>query len=233
MKKNLLIIFIALFISTAWAQKTDFYFFADAAIGMFSDIRDAEFSPNPGATEDGKAILESVLKNTARKNQLYAKVIYHLKQFDNQDRVEIQRAVAILSSGILLLQSANGNSKSYMEKVLSDPKLLLQQGVFSRRMAELSEASNSAWMTYAQTAGLVTYPLIDGFSSTLKDKDPEKMQKELTKLLITEKEVELLKSHLQESFGPVLADNRKAGFVDMPAISMWRFLNDKWTPAAE
>lgn len=232
MKKILLIFFFGLFARTALAQSTDFYDFADSAIDIFSDIRNAELPQDSQANNDEKALLESALKNSVRKNQIYARAMYRLKEFNKPGHEGIQQAVKFLTSGIFLLQSANNNFGSYMEQLLNDPKLLTQQGTVSRKIAELSEASNSAWQAYVQTAGVVTYSLIDGPTS-LKDIDPKKMQQKLSKLLITKSEIDLLKTHLQKSFGPVLADNSKAGLVDIPAMSMWRFLNDKWIPATE
>jgi len=232
MKKILSTFFFGLFACTAWAQSTDFYYFADSAVDMFADIRDAQLSPDRQTNTEGKALLENTLNNSVRKDKVYTRVLYRLKEFNKQDHEGIQQAVAILSADIFSLQIANNNLGEYMEKLLNDPKLLLQQGTVSRKLAELSDASDSAWKTYAQTAGVVTYSLTEGPTS-LKEIDPKKMQQKLTKLRITKGEIDSLKNHLQKSFGPVISDNSKAGFADIPAISMWRFLNDKWTPAIE
>ena len=153
MKKIISIFVFGLFACSAWAQSTDFYYFADSVVDIFADIRDAQFLPDLKINAEGRALLENALNKSVRKDKVYTRVLYRLKQFNKQDHKEIQQAVAILSSGIGMLQLANNMGGEYMEKLLNDPKQLLQQGTVSRKTAEISEFAEGSWKVYSQTAG--------------------------------------------------------------------------------
>ena len=198
-------------------------------------MRDSTIPPPRKADIDGVELLKSFLENSVRKDNIYESVEIRIKKFETSKDEGIRQAATLLSAGVLLVRSANSGFSSYLEKLLNDPKLMLQEGTVTRKMAELNEASESAWQTYAQTGSGVTFALIDGLLSlkSLKKIDKEKFGQKLSKLLITKSEIDQLKSHLQRSFGPVISDNSKAGFVDLPAISMFRFLQDNWIPAPE
>ena len=141
-------------------------------------------------------------------------------------------ATLMLSAGIFMVQTSNDNLSEYLENLLNDPNLMLQEGSTHRKIAELGAAADDAWQVYAKTAAGVTFALTDGPKS-LNGMDAKQMRQKVTRLLITKSEIEQLKRHLRQSFGPVLADRTKAKVVDMPAIILWDFLNDKWTPASK
>jgi hypothetical protein len=234
MKKILTLLLTVLVSCTASAQSTEYYYFADSVIGIFAEMRDSCIPPQRNANLEVPELMKSVLANSVRNIVLYKRIMTRLEKFKKSKDEGIGRAATLLSVGVLSLEISNEEFSNYLEKLLNDPKQLLQQGTVSRKIAELSESADSSWKVYAQTGGAVTFSLVEGVPLSLKDiKDSKKMQQKLTKLRITKDEIDGLKNHLQKSFGPILSDNSKAGFADIPAIKMWEFLNDKWTPAIE
>jgi hypothetical protein len=232
MKKILTLLITVLVTGIACAQSVRHFYFADTAIEIFAEMRDSTISPPRKANMDGPELIKSVLENSVRKEKLYERVEMRLKEFKTSKDEGIRHSAIMLSSGVLLVHSANGELSSYLEKLLNNPKLMLQQGTVSRKMAELNEASASAWQTYAIAASSVSFALTDGPKS-LKEIAKEKLEQRVLKLVITKSQIEQLKDHLQRSFGPIIADDSEAGFVDLPAIRMFRFLEEKWIPATE
>lgn len=231
-KKLLAVSLAAIFCCAAQAHSVEQYLFADEAIGVYSAMRESLNIPAHPEPFEGADILKFYLENTVRQGNVYRTEVNALKQYDKAKDQGIRQANTILVSGIFLIMSANSNFASYLEKVLNNPKMLLQQGTVSRQMAELSDAMETAWQTYGKTAaGGVTYALTD---TPRNIKDLQKNSSKTTvSLLITQSEINLLKAHLKQSFGPVIADNAQAKWADLPAISTWKFLNDAWVPAPE
>ena len=154
----------------------------------------------------------------------------YLEKYNKSNDEGIKQAKLFLSTGILLIQMANERLETYIETVLNNPKLMLKQGTVTKTMAEIMENSNDAWLTYARTTATgVTFALTDT-PRNLKDLVNAKP---ITNLLITQSEIDLLKSHLMASFGAVIKDNSQGKVADLPAVAMWSFLNDKWIPAPE
>ena len=234
MKKILTLLFTVLVSCTASAQSTEYYYFADSVIGIFAEMRDSCIPPQRNANLEVPELMKSVLANSVRNIVLYKRIMTRLEKFKKSKDEGIRQAATLLSAGVFAVLITNEELSNYLEKLLNDPRQLIQQGTVSRKFAELSESADSSWKAYAQTAGVVTYSLVEGVPISLKSiKDPKIMQQKMTKLRITKDEIDGLKNHLQKSFEPILSDNSKAVFADLPAISMWEFLNDNWTPAVE
>ena len=229
MKKNLLMFLFCLFTSPTWAQSNDYYYFADTAIGIFADIRDADLPQYEQGKEDGT---KWALKNSVHKKQVYTDVLSRLKKFETSPYERIRHGANMLTGGILMLQISNDKFGEFAEKLLNNPKLALEQGTVTRRVAELSENSKRAWEAYSQVGGVITFSLTNTPTSLkeLKSKSATELNEKVTNLLITKSESDLLKLHLKKSFGTVLSDDSNASFVDLPAISWWTFLNNNWTP---
>ena len=232
MKKVFALSIAVLLCNVVHAQTTKQYFFADKAIGIYADMRETLNQPAASESLVGADILKFHLNNAVRQGNVYRMEALKIKEYKKSKDEGIRHAAIFLEMGILLVQVANSNLINYIESLLNNPKQLLQEGTVSRKMAELTDATEKAWQTYAQGASA-------GVSSALTDmprnlKDLKKSSDEpATKLLITKSEIDLLESHLTSAFGPVLADQNQAKWADVPAISMWKFLHDKWTPATE
>ena len=232
MKKILVIFLTALLGCAVHAQSTDQFFFANDAIDVYHAMRESSNQPLAPELLEGTDVLKFYLSNSIRKTTVYRTQTKKLERYSKSKDEGIRQATAIVSSGILLVEAANGSLANYIETVLNNPKLMLQQGTVARKMAELAEITDTAWQSYAQTAGAgVTFALTDT-PRNLKDamKNPGKP---VTKLLITTTEIDILKSRLKSTFGTVLDDHSQAKWADIPAMSLWSFLNDKWTPAIE
>jgi len=234
MKKALILFVFSVFANVACAQPSKSYYFADTLIDIFTDIRNEPF-PLEESKKKGDLPFKSILKLAVHREQVFDRAYSRLKILGNLDDATFKESAEIFSVSIVLLQISNSDIKNYAESVLNSPELVMKQGTTLRKIAELKGASEDAWKAYAESSSIVTYPLMDGVTSLkeFKQQDPQKMMQPIKKLRLTKAEIELLKMHLQKSFGQVLADNTKAGYIDVPAIVMWRFLNDDWIPASD
>ena len=232
LKKLLALVLTALLCGAAQARTVEQYLFADESIGIYSEMREAlNLPPHPEPFE-GADILKFYLSNSVRQSNIYRMEANRLKKYDKSKDAGIKQATVLLSSGIFLILSASENLSNYIEKVLNNPSMLSQQGTVSRKMAELTDAADTAWQTYAKTAASgVTYALVDTPRSIKEISGSQ--NKAITNLLVNQTELDQLKAHLTRAFGPVIADNSQAKWADLPAISLWKFLNDKWTPAPD
>ena len=214
------------------AQTTDQFVFAKTAVEIYVEMRESQNQPMQPESLEGIDILRFHLKNLVRQGNVYRRQALRVDKYKKSNDEGIRQATVLLASGIFMIQSTNANLVAYLETVLNNPKLMLQQGTVTRKMAEFTDAMDTAWQTYAETAASgVTFALMNTPRS-LKDlsKSPNEP---VTKLLITKPEIELLDSLLLTSFSTVLADHNKAKWADVPAITLWDFLHDKWTPAPE
>jgi len=235
MKKALILFVFSVFANVACAQPSKSYYFADTFIDVFADIRNESFLLEDGKKKDNAAIFTSALKLSVRREQVLDRANSRLKILGNLDDAAFKESSELFLAAIFLLQIVNHDIKNYTEGVLNNPELLNKPGSALREIAELKGVSDDAWKTYAELSSAVTYSLMDGVTSLkdFKQLDQQKMMQPIKKLRLTKAEIELLKKHLKKSFGSVLVDNTRAEYADVPAIVMWRFLNDDWIPASD
>ncbi len=231
---KLLALLLALFLTcAAQAQSTDQFFFADEVVGVYAGMREALSQPAAPANLEGTDVLKFVMANSVRQGNDYRMQQKRIEKYNKAKDEGIRQATALLLTGIFMVESANEAFTKYLETVLNNPKMLLQQGTFSRKLAELTDDTEHAWQTYAKAASGVTFALTDiPRPRNIKDLNKVTGERQVN-ILLTKPEIDLLKAHLDSSFGPVLADNSQAKWADMPAMVMWKFLNDKWIPAVE
>ena len=222
--KKLILTLLLCIIMPAHAFATEAYEFTKVAIGSFAVIKDAT-SNVVVQKADGREMFSDLMKNAVKQTRAFGMADVQIKDFENSDDTEIKQAVALLSASFTMLKISSEQSATVCEKILNDPrKVITENGSITKRLFELQEQSNADWDVYVKTSGVVTMALTDS-NRTVDGK--------LHYIKITKAEREQLKKQIVSAFGVAV----KKGFTDktynntIPAILLWKFLNDNWAAA--
>lgn len=232
-QKLLTCIITCLAITNANAYSNEELYYTNETLNAYQTVINCVSASNKVEKNDARAMMADHLRNLVKQRNAIDKVKYEIDRFKDSKIDSVKASSALITVSLSMLSINLQNTITLTEQMLnmSDSDFIKSAGTFTKKTAELGEAINDGWELYAKSSISVTYTLIDGFNTNIKNAD---LDKKLNRLKITRSEINELKKTIETKFSRELkSDAKKLGYYQMPPVFIYEFLNDKWLASNE
>ena len=234
---KLLILVAALlaFMTNSHAQQSDEYIYIKECVQIFSDVKNGVETKIAPKSKSGRDTISNLMNNLILQRNALKKAKYRADQFVKNKNFGINSSAALISNSLGFIILHEEEMISLSEEILnkSERDFVSESGTFQRKIQEGSAAINEGWDLYAKTSISVTYAIVEGMDKDPMSKNDHDLNKKISRLVITRKEVNSIKDDLTKIFRSEISAYKsnklnELGLYQMPPIMLNQFLEDKW-----